>query len=220
MRIADEQGDRKTHRSPLGRAYPAEMTERRVLLLDVMGTLVRDPFYEDMPRALGMSFDELLRAKHPTAWLDFEHGHIDEPTFLRSFFADGRAYDHGAFVDAVVGGFAWLEGIEPLLAALAERGVEMHALSNYPIWWRHIERKLGLSRFLRWSFVSCETGVRKPDARAYLGAAETLGVAPGACVFVDDVERNCRAARALGMDAIRFEGAKRLRVALAERGMG
>jgi HAD superfamily hydrolase (TIGR01509 family) len=193
--------------------------ERRVLLLDVMGTLVRDPFYEDMPRALGMSFDELLRVKHPRAWVDFEHGHTDEPTFLGSFFADGREYDHDAFVGAVVAGFRFLDGIEPLLEALDRRGIEMHALSNYPCWWRRIEEKLALSRYLRWSFVSCETGVRKPDPRAFLGAATALGVSPDACIFVDDVERNCRAAREVGMDAIRFESAAQLREELARRGL-
>lgn len=40
--------------------------QQPVLLLDVMDTLVTDPFFEHMPRFFNMSFKELLAAKHPT----------------------------------------------------------------------------------------------------------------------------------------------------------
>ena len=189
------------------------------LLLDVMGTLVHDPFHREMPAFFGMELGALLEVKHPDAWVRFEHGEIDEPTFLARFFADGRGYDHAGFVEHVVGAYRLLDGIEPILEALRARGVAMHALSNYPCWYRRIEERVGLSRFLAWSFVSCETGVRKPDPEAYLGAARALGLTPERCLFVDDQPRNCDAARAVGMDAIRFEGAAGLEVALRARGL-
>ena len=44
----------------------------------------------------------------------------------------------------------------PLLARLRDAGYVMHAMSNYPEWWRHIEGKLRVSDYLQWSFVSCE----------------------------------------------------------------
>lgn len=55
-----------------------------ILLFDIMDTLVRDPFYEDVPAFFGMSFKELIDCKHPTAWLEFEKGSIDEvkPTVI------------------------------------------------------------------------------------------------------------------------------------------
>lgn len=40
-----------------------------VLLLDIMDTVVYDPFFQDMPRFFGITFKELLAAKHPTAWV-------------------------------------------------------------------------------------------------------------------------------------------------------
>lgn len=42
-------------------------------------------------------------------------------------------------------------------------------------------------------------GVAKPDERIYLVAAETVGVPPAGCVFVDDLAVNVRAAVAAGM---------------------
>ena len=38
-----------------------------VLLLDVMGTLVYDPFRVEMPAFLGLSFEQLRAQKHPHA---------------------------------------------------------------------------------------------------------------------------------------------------------
>jgi putative hydrolase of the HAD superfamily len=52
--------------------------------------------------------------------------------------------------------------------------------------------------------VSGVVGIAKPDPRAYLLAAERLGLPPEACVFIDDAPRNVEAAREVGMTAIRF----------------
>lgn len=190
-----------------------------ILLLDVMDTLVRDPFREEMPAFFGISFEEMLADKHPTAWVEFEHGEMSEAEFLARFFADERPYDHGGFRDHVRASYRWIEGVEPLLADLHERGVEMHALSNYPCWYEMIEERLQLSRYLSWTFVSCETGVRKPHPDAYRNAARTLDVAPDRCLFVDDRQTNVDAAVEIGMDAVRFEDARQLRRELERRGV-
>jgi putative hydrolase of the HAD superfamily len=51
---------------------------------------------------------------------------------------------------------------------------------------------------------SAFVGVRKPDSAIYRLTCERLGVPPGECVLLDDFERNCAAARAFGMEAVRF----------------
>jgi HAD superfamily hydrolase (TIGR01509 family) len=53
---------------------------------------------------------------------------------------------------------------------------------------------------------SVSLGVRKPDPRAYLAAAAALRLEPAACLFVDDLTVNVRAAREAGLRAERFEG--------------
>lgn len=37
-----------------------------VILVDIMDTVVTDPFFEHMPRFFGMTFKDLLASKHPT----------------------------------------------------------------------------------------------------------------------------------------------------------
>lgn len=190
-----------------------------ILLLDVMSTLVTEPFFEVIPKFFDMSIQDLLRDKHPSSWVEFEHGHCDENSYLDRFFADGRAFDHDGFRAMLRGCYEYIDGIEPLLAELKDNGVPMHALSNYPVWYEVIEDKLKLSRYIEWTFVSCNTGVRKPAPEAYTGPARTLGVDPSTCLFVDDRKSNCEAARAVGMPAIRFEDADSLRAALVTHGV-
>lgn len=56
-------------------------------------TIVRDPFYEEVPTFFHMSLKELYSLKHPTAWLEFERGEIGEEALVSRFFRDGRAFD-------------------------------------------------------------------------------------------------------------------------------
>ncbi len=190
-----------------------------VLLLDVMSTLVRDPVFDTVPAWFGLPAMELLGALDREVFFAFERGEIDEETYYATCFRDRRPVDGQGFRDALRAGYEWLPGVESLLEELRASGIEMHALSNYPTWYRLIEEKLGLGRYLRWSFVSCHHGVRKPDAEAYLGAARTLERAPGECLFVDDRRTNVDAARAVGMAGVQFVDAEALRAALAERGL-
>ena len=60
---------------------------------------------------------------------------------------------------------------------------------------------------------SAVLGLRKPDPRIYHHACAALRVAPEEAVFLDDIGRNLKAARALGMHTIKVETPAR---ALAE----
>jgi HAD superfamily hydrolase (TIGR01509 family) len=182
-----------------------------ILLWDVMGTLVHDPFYEEMPAYFGMPFQDLLRMLRPGAWVDFELGQRTESEFLSDFFADGREFDHGAFVQTVRASYRWLPGMEELLGELRDAGHPMHAFSNYPVWYCMIEERLRISRFVDWTFVSCLIGLRKPDPASYEHVLDELGVPAARCVFIDDREGNCEAARQAGIRAIRFQGVESLR---------
>lgn len=53
--------------------------------------------------------------------------------------------------------------------------------------------------------LSYETGYVKPSEQAYQIIAERLEVETNECIFVDDQERHCTAAREQGMHAIRYQ---------------
>jgi len=183
----------------------------KTLFLDVMDTIVYDPFAIELPAFFSSSLDDLLRVKHPTAWVDFECGKMSEVEFANSFFLDGREVDHEGLKACMVGAYEYLPGMVDLLEDLQELGVSMHTLSNYPIWYEWIESKLEVSRLVEWTFVSCKFGVRKPDSRAFQSAATAIGRPISECLFVDDRRKNCEAAEAAGMASIRFKSSEQLR---------
>ncbi|MER9731185.1 MULTISPECIES: HAD-IA family hydrolase [unclassified Mesorhizobium] len=52
------------------------------------------------------------------------------------------------------------------------------------------------------------TRILKPDPRAYALVTEALGLPAGACVFVDDQQRNVDGGRAAGMRTVHFDVAR------------
>ena len=182
-----------------------------VLLFDVMSTLVYDPITREIPEFFDMSLQELYDRKHPDAWQRFECGALPEETFYDIYLPQrDEPIDASAFRRTLYEAYQWIDGMQPLLETLCERDVPMHAFSNYPVWYRIIERKLKLSHVLEWSFVSCNTGLRKPHDQAYQHVVSTLQLPPEECLFVDDRADNCRAARQAGMQAVVFENAHSL----------
>jgi epoxide hydrolase-like predicted phosphatase len=50
--------------------------------------------------------------------------------------------------------------------------------------------------------ISAEVGMRKPEPRIFLHAAQLLGLPPEACVFIDDIQANVTAAEELGFSGV------------------
>jgi epoxide hydrolase-like predicted phosphatase len=48
-------------------------------------------------------------------------------------------------------------------------------------------------------------GCRKPDREIYDLTLERMGVGAEECLFVDDIDVNCAAARELGMSAVHYQ---------------
>ncbi|KAF2309630.1 hypothetical protein GH714_004378 [Hevea brasiliensis] len=119
-----------------------------ILLFDIMDTIVRDPFYHDVPPFFGMSFEELIEIKHPTAWIEFEKGMIDEwgtrddDQLLSSGYcnSDDNAGDHdgGWLKNCMRRGYSYIDGVAELLYDLKQNNYEMHAFTNYP-WYDEID---------------------------------------------------------------------------------
>ncbi len=195
------------------------MTRPEIVLWDVMGTLVHDPFYDEVPAFFGQTLSELLAVKHPHAWDRCERGDMSVEDMERSFFADGREYDVQGLRDALRGGYRLLPGIEALLNELHSSSTPMFVVSNYTPWYSMIEEAVTLSRWMEWRFVSCDIGVRKPEADYYRTVLRELGVTASQCVFIDDRASNCDAAQREGMASIRFETAVATRTALAKLGV-
>ncbi|KAL2465000.1 Haloacid dehalogenase-like hydrolase (HAD) superfamily protein [Abeliophyllum distichum] len=180
-----------------------------ILLFDVMDTIVRDPFYHDVPAFFGMSMKELLECKHPTAWIEFEKGLINEMEIAGIFFKDGRSFDLEGLKSCMRTGYSYIE----------ERFDSSFFSKIFSCRYKIIEDKLKLSSYLSWTFCSCIMGKRKPDPDFYLDVLKHLKVEPANCVFVDDRMRNVEAAIDAGFVSLQFKNVDLLRKELSLLGI-
>jgi FMN phosphatase YigB (HAD superfamily) len=56
--------------------------------------------------------------------------------------------------------------------------------------------------------ISGEVGMRKPEPRIFLHAAELIGLEPRECIFIDDIEANIAAAEQTGFTGVLHRGAQ------------
>src|SRR6516225_7483535 len=64
--------------------------------------------------------------------------------------------------------------------------------------------------------ISGECGTRKPEQAIFLHTARSLGLEPGQCVFIDDIEANVAAAAACGMTGVHHTDAIQTAAALRD----
>jgi 2-haloacid dehalogenase len=135
---------------------------------------------------------------------------------------------HPAYQDAIM---AWAERGEEMIAGQFDEtvgvlsevkaaGLPCYALSN-------MEPEMFTIRFARFPFMTWFDGcvisglerVVKPDRRIFEILLDRYALTPETTVFVDDLQRNVEAARAVGINAVRYTGAERLRQDLRALGV-
>lgn len=180
-----------------------------VVAFDLMDTVLADPYRPALEAATGIPVAALMERRDPGLYPAFERGEIDEAAYWRSHAELGITVDPSAFHAVRRARTVFVDGMERLLDDLAGSVVRV-AASNYPIWIEELAQGLLAGRFER-IVASCHLGVRKPDREFFERLAAVAVVQPARVAFVDDRERNVRAARAAGMAAHRFVGADPLR---------
>ena len=116
-----------------------------------------------------------------------------------------------------------IPGTVALLDRLAEAGVPLFALTNWPAQtWppAHPDPRdyAFLERFQA-VVVSGQVQLRKPDPAIYRLARETFGLAESEAVFIDDLAVNVAAAEAEGFCGLQFHSPGQVTRALADMGL-
>ena len=83
------------------------------------------------------------------------------------------------------------------------RGIAVAALTNN--WAGEQDRTHELREHFDAFVESSVVGLRKPDRRIYLLACESLAIEPAEAVFLDDIGRNLKIARELGMKTVKVD---------------
>ena len=163
---------------------------------------------EELGKAMGRAAEE--HGDHPLFAL--ERGEITEAEFGDRI---QRHLDDG--LDLTRLRALYFERLDPnramieFVRGLRSRGVRAALLTNNAREWEPLWRsKLPeVDELFELVVDSAFVGLRKPDPAIFRLTLERLGgVAPERCVFLDDLDVNCAAARELGMAAVRFENAE------------
>jgi putative hydrolase of the HAD superfamily len=105
------------------------------------------------------------------------------------------------------------------LLTIGSAGIKTGLLSNMPAELAaYVRRRFEWMSSFTFKTFSAEVRLVKPDLAIYEHTLRGLGVEAGETLFVDDRETNIRAARGLGMHAIRFQSVAQFRKDLGELG--
>jgi putative hydrolase of the HAD superfamily len=167
----------------------------------------------------GISFETLGKAMQRVAERDgayplfeLEKGNLTEAEFLELIQAEleaelGHRPQLHRFREIY---FEALDPNEPmieLMRSLKGRGYRMALLTNNVREWEPLWRSmLPVDEIFEVIVDSARVGTRKPESEIFELTLEQLGeVAPAECIFIDDTDVHCEAARKLGMTAVHFE---------------
>jgi putative hydrolase of the HAD superfamily len=145
---------------------------------------------------------------------EMECGRLTEAEFLAGLERAlreqvGREISCAGFTEALWSGLAPNPPMIDLMAALRDEGYRMALLTNNVREWEsHWRAMAPIDEIFELVVDSAFVGMRKPDPEIYELALQGLGLAGEACLFVDDLERNCAAARAAGMQTVLYRDAE------------
>jgi epoxide hydrolase-like predicted phosphatase len=185
---------------------------RTALLVDWGGVLTTNLFtsFGRFCEQEGLAAELLIerfRADRETRALliALEEGRIEELEFERQL-ATGLGVAHDGLIDRL---FAHVGPDEAMLAAVAAAraaGIRTGLVSNS--WGTRRYDRAMLADLFDGVVISGEVGMRKPAPAIYALGAERVGVAPDACVFVDDLPFNLTPAAELGMATVHHTSAE------------
>jgi putative hydrolase of the HAD superfamily len=179
---------------------------RSALLVDWGGVLTTNLFasFGEFCTEAGLAPDALVQAfrgnrEFRDMLIAFEEGKIEEPVFEQRF-GGLLGVDHAGLIDRL---FARVGPDMAMLAAVRNAraaGIRTGLISNS--WGTRRYDRAMLEELFDGVVISGEEGIRKPAPEMYVLGAERAGVAPQACVYVDDLPFNLPPAQELGMATV------------------
>ncbi len=198
------------------------VSSTEALLFDLGGVVFGIEFdnaFAHWADCAGMPADALMSRYRPDEWYErHERGEIEATEY---FDALRRTFDISISDDQFAAGWNAVfqpepEGLFDLLASIGSR-MPIYAFSNSnvmhrQVWSRKYARTLALFRHV---FVSCDLGLRKPDAAAFRHVTDSIGMKPESIMFFDDTEENVAGASKIGMSAVHVRNFDDVRTSVA-----
>ena len=162
------------------------------------------------PGSLGEAMGRLAARDGAHPLFELETGRISERDFLEALGTElSRSLDRTVRLHGFTRSyFAHLHPNQEMIdcmRALRDRGLQMAILTNNVREWEPLWRAmLPVDEIFHHVVDSAFVGLRKPDRAIYELTLERIGLSAEQCLFIDDIDVNCDAARDLGMTAVWF----------------
>lgn len=160
--------------------------------------------------AVGLALARATEERGENPLYAIERGELTEAQFAGILSAAlerelGRPVSMETFADHYFGGIETNHQLVAYLRTLKARGVRLAMLTNnvreWDARWRSM---LPVEELFELVVNSALVGMRKPEPEIYELTLRRLGLPGEQCAFLDDLDVNCEAARALGIHAIQF----------------
>ncbi len=185
----------------------------RAVIFDIGGVIVGSPlhaiaaFERELEIPPGFVNRVVADTAEAGAWSRLERGLLTMERFIPEFANDCRAAGREIPVGEMMRRIGEITRPRPqMLAAIARlraEGLRVAALTNN---WSSEEKREDVLRALFDVFVeSVAEGLQKPDPRIYAVVCARLEVEPAQAIFLDDIGRNLKTARGLGMATIKVD---------------
>ena len=198
----------------------------RAVIFDLGGVVLESPLHEiarfedDRRLPEGFINHVVVATGSSGAWARLERGELPLETFYDAFSEDcaaqGFTLDARELMECIGRAATPRAGMLAAIAILRTQGFRVAALTNTWVGEDGAAAGAELRPLFDVVVESSAVGLHKPDPRIYTLTCERLGILPTEAVFLDDIGRNLKAARELGMRTIRVNDPSQALVELEE----
>ncbi len=195
------------------------MAKTRAVIFDLGGVVLDSPLhtivrYERANEIPEGFINRVVIDSGPSgAWPRMERGELNMESFFKPFEKDcadaGQTISARGLMEAIGENAGPRPAMLDAILAIHRRGLLTAALTNN---WATAEAapagpsgSQALALHFDFFIESSVVGLRKPDPRIYRHACDLIGIEPAEAIFLDDIGRNLKTARQLGMTTIKVE---------------
>lgn len=183
----------------------------KAVIFDFGGVIIKstgDLIFQDFAKAFKARTDEISEAIAEIR-SDYQKGKLSDDEvqwFLEKRFNVKSKIKIEKLWQSNYGKKGFFEGNIELIKELKSKGIKTACLSNTIHPHANVNKEAGDYEIFDFLSLSCDIGLRKPDAEIFEYTLDNIGAKPEEAIYVDDLEEFVKAANNLGINGIQFTG--------------
>ncbi len=192
----------------------------KAVIFDFGGVIIKstgDLIFKDFAKAFKATTDEISEAIAEIR-SDYQKGKLSDDEvqwFLEKRFNVKPQVTIEKLWQENYGKEGFFEGNIELIKKLKSKGIKTACLSNTIHPHANVNKEAGDYEIFDFISLSCDIGMRKPDADIFEYTLDNVGAKPEEAIYIDDLEEFIQAANSLGINGIQFRSEEQLKIELS-----